>query len=106
MIRPVRAEVRTIYFYFCPYRAKQYCLRDTQGDALGYKYHWAFSPSTLNPKLKLKYSIEGSDAGMHYTEKEVYHSAYPRLPITNPYKYILNHDDQHQTTESGMDFHA
>ena len=55
---------------------------------------------------RLKYSIEGSDAGMHYTEKEVYHLAYPRLPITNPYKYILNHDDKHQTTESGMDFHA
>ena len=42
MIRPVRAEVRTIYFYFCPYRAKQYCLWDTQGDALGYGNHWAF----------------------------------------------------------------
>ena len=52
MIRPVRAEVRTFYLYFCPFRAELHCLQDTQGVALGYEQHWAFSPFILNPKLK------------------------------------------------------
>ena len=42
-----------MYFYFCPYRAKLHCLQDTQGVALGYEKHWAFSPLMLNPKLQL-----------------------------------------------------
>ena len=36
-----------------PYRASRFRLLLTQGAALGYGIHWAFSPFKLNPELKL-----------------------------------------------------
>ena len=39
--------------YFCPYRASLFLLLITQGAALGYGIHWAFSPFKLNPKLEV-----------------------------------------------------
>ena len=36
-----------------PYRASIFLLLITQGAALGYGIHWAFSPFKLNPKLEL-----------------------------------------------------
>ena len=43
--------------YFCPYRASRFRLLITQGAALGYGIHWAFSPFKLNPKLDLVIGI-------------------------------------------------
>ena len=43
--------------------------RDTQGAAslaLGYGFHWAFSPPLLNPKLKLLKSIQGDGVQVLY----------------------------------------
>ena len=39
--------------YFCPYRTSLFLLLITQGAALGYGIHWAFSPFKLNPKLEV-----------------------------------------------------
>ena len=54
VVTPCKGRSRNTSSYFCPYKASLFLLLITQGAALGYGIHWAFSPPLLNPKLVYK----------------------------------------------------
>ena len=56
IMRPVRATLISHCFYSCPYRARCSALYPfTQGVALGYESHWAFSPHCMSFDFLLLY---------------------------------------------------
>ena len=52
-VTPCKGRSRNTSSYFCPYRASLFLSLITQGVALGYGIHWAFSPFKFNPRLEL-----------------------------------------------------
>ena len=77
VVTPCKGRSRKTSSYFCPYRALPFLLLITQGVALGYGLHWAFSPHLLNPKLEyIKVKSQKSVAPSPVAEIEVVEETY------------------------------